>query len=224
MNTLMKFILFIVVVGLMGFGFNVGSYHQKRQEIAAKDLQITEKGKDLEKFKAMAAKLTEWEKAKKEFGDLLTTFQKGMALKDFLPSFLVDIERLTAEQRVRMNDSSFKVLTLNPGPSTVTAQPPKKEKEKKEEGKEEIQPSAPPLVEDSAPAIGAQKVAIQVTMEGRFDTLLDFFQQLTEFKLNKLVTLQRLSLSPKVKASGRAPVLSINFPMEAYMFGEGGGQ
>lgn len=222
MNTLMKFILFFVVAALMGVAFYVGQYQAKYEQIKAYQKQEAEQQNEIVRLKGMVEKLTEWEQAKKGFGELLASFQKGMSLKDFIPSFLIDIERLTAEQRVRMSDPSFKILTLNPGPSTAAVQP-KKEEKKEEGGTAPVTSSTPPPVE-SASVVGAQKVAIQMTMEGRFETLIDFFQQLTDFKLNKLVTLQRLSLAPKDKLSGRAPVLTITLPMEAYMFGEGGGR
>lgn len=223
MNTLMKFFLFILIVVLMGFGFHFGSYQDKINKITVFKAQQKDQNKEIARLKGMAEKLTEWERAKKEFGTILASFQKGMALKDFIPSFLVDIERLTAEQRVRMNDPSFKVLTLSPGATSATVKPTPKKEEGKTDGAASAATSSPAPVE-SAPVVGAQKVAIQLTMEGRFDTLLDFFQQLTDFKLNKLVTLQRLSLAPKEKTGRGAPVLSITIPMEAYMFGEGGGQ
>lgn len=221
MNALMKFFLFIMIVVLMGFGFHFGMYQDKITKITAYRTQQKDQEKEIARLKAIAEKLTEWEKAKKEFGALLASFQKGMSLKDFIPSFLVDIERLAAEQRVRMNDPSFKVVTISPGATSATVQAPVKQDETKTDGAASTATSSPV---ESAPVAGAQKVAIQLTMEGRFDTLLDFFQQLTEFKLNKLVTLQRLSLAPKDKTGRGAPILTITIPMEAYMFGEGGGR
>lgn len=214
MNLVMKIIVLLVIVGLMGFGFYVFDYQAKLGAIAAEQQKLADKQKELEGLKKMAQNLASWEQAKKDFSKLLAEIMRGVPLREFIPSFLEDIEDLSQEERTKMGDDSFRVTTIQPGPSTKPT--PEKAEAKPGEKAAEQKPA-------EQPTISSERVVIQLSMKGRFNTLVDFLQQLGQFRLKKLVTVQRLSLAPEKPEVGHSPVLTITMPFEAYMFGEGGG-
>jgi Tfp pilus assembly protein PilO len=55
-------------------------------------------------------------------------------------------------------------------------------------------------------------------MTARYSTLVDFLYQLGALKLDRLVTINKISLSPNTKGEGgESPVLSVQIPITAYM-------
>jgi hypothetical protein len=55
-------------------------------------------------------------------------------------------------------------------------------------------------------------------MTSKYSTLIDFLYQLGAMKLDRLVTINRISLSPgKTEGGNASPVLSVSMPITAYM-------
>ena len=59
----------------------------------------------------------------------------------------------------------------------------------------------------------------QMTMKGRYSTLIEFLYQLGDLRLERLVTIDKIALQPENKKEGdkRSPVLTIQIPITAYM-------
>lgn len=214
MSPLVKTVITLFIVGIMGFGFWVMMYKPKQEEIISLDNQIAEQKQKYEEYKLEAENLAQWEQAKVEFQKVLQRFHQTSPIKDFIPSFLTDIEKLAKEERASTNDPSFNVTSITPG--AVTPEGASKNApggEKKEENKPVPQPVAQ-----------GGKSVVQLNFTGRFNTIVDFLQQLGNFKLNKLVTIQRITLSPQGGVKARlSPVLTVTMPFEVYMLGGGGG-
>ncbi|CAN0431204.1 unnamed protein product [Phaeothamnion confervicola] len=54
-------------------------------------------------------------------------------------------------------------------------------------------------------------------MTGKYSTLIDFLYQLGAMKLDRLVTINKISLSPNKIEGNASPVLTIAMPVTAYM-------
>jgi Tfp pilus assembly protein PilO len=54
-------------------------------------------------------------------------------------------------------------------------------------------------------------------MTGKYSTVIDFLYQLGAMKLDRLVTINRLSLSPSKSEGNASPVLTVSMPITAYM-------
>lgn len=216
MSPFMKTMVAIALSALMGVAFWVLNYQPKQKAIIALDGQIAEQKQKYEEYKLEAQNLAQWEAARVEFRNVLEHLHQTAPMKDFIPSFLTDIERMTREERATVNDPSFQVTTITPG--SVTQEGPAQNAGKPAapgEKKEEPKPAA------AAGQLQSGKSVIQLNFTGRFDTIVDFLQQLGNFKLNKLVTVQRISLSPQGTTPGLSPTLSVTMPFEVYMLGGG---
>jgi len=56
-----------------------------------------------------------------------------------------------------------------------------------------------------------------MNMTGKYSTLIDFLYQLGAMKLDRLVTINRISLAPTKSEGNASPVLTVTLPITAYM-------
>lgn len=117
---------------------------------------------------------------------------------DFVPSYMADVEKLVEQQRIRMNDPDFIITAMTP------------------EGKSDSQSS--PSVLSSYPAR-----SFQMSLTGRYTTVIDFLRQLGALKLKRLVTVSKLTLSgsPNSENYSQSPMLTITMPISVYLRKEG---
>ena len=76
--------------------------------------------------------------------------------------------------------------------------------------------------EDGQPAVLKKfpTRTFQMTMRGRYATLIEFLYQLGDLRLERLVTINKIALTPDgsdKKSGGKSPVLTIQIPITAYM-------
>jgi len=58
---------------------------------------------------------------------------------------------------------------------------------------------------------------LNMSMRGKYATLIDFLYQLGALKLERLVTIDKIALSPADKSTAGSPTLTITIPITAYM-------
>lgn len=219
MSPFFKVVVSLIVAVLMGLGFWVMMYQPKQKEISSLDTQIAEQKQKYEEYKVESQNLAQWEQARSEFQAVLQRLHQTGPMKDFIPSFLTDIEKMAKDERASTNDPSFQVTSITPGSVTQEGAGAKGS------GAPTPPPGAAPAEKKGAAAtsqLQAGKSVIQLNFTGRFSTIVDFLQQLGNFKLNKLVTVQRITLSPQGAVPGLSPTLGVAMPFEVYMLGGGG--
>lgn len=207
-----KIFLTIIVIILIGVGFYYTSYQGKfvqikklNEDIQAKNQQLEKERKDVEEIPKLREKR---DQLQRKLEALVREKIGSESSKDFVPNYLVQIERMVQEVKTSTSDPSLNLLSLKPGGAVEVAVPGQT---KPEEAKSQEQAQVPTALA-KFPTRG-----FDMTMEGRYSTLIYFLQQLGEMKLKRLVTIDRISLSPKETKPGISPVLSINIPVTAYM-------
>lgn len=206
-----------VLIGFMAIGFYLLSWQGYNQQLISLDRQIADEKAKYDQYQQEAQNLERWEAAKVAFENVLASMHQTASIKNFIPSFLTDIEKLAAEERESTDDPNFRVLSISPG--TVQTQGPANNGSsgsgKGGQKQENNASSSEALPVESGTSV------IQLNFTGRFSTIVDFLQQLGNFKLNKLVTIQKISLSPQNALPGESPILSVGMPFQVYMLGGG---
>lgn len=216
----MKVALAIVIIILIGLGFYLMKYSAKISTLNEKKKAYEDKVEQKKRTEALVKDFNKIEiaktDAKKELNEAVRNLVGEETVEDFVPSYLTEIERLVREERSRMNDQSFDLQSISPGAMAGT-----ETETTKAGGKEGTKPAAEV---PKTPAALAQypTIVFQMTLKGRYATLIDFLQQLGHLKLKKLVTINRLQLSPSGSAAKVSPVLTITLPVTAYVR-QGGG-
>lgn len=211
--TPMKVVLAVFIIILIGLGFWLVDWQKKMAMISSLENTLNIKKDDLAKNEALVKELPEQTKRKedlqKQLRSIITEQMAPEEAIDFVPSYISEVERLVETERERCKDPDFIILTITPGVLTGGAAP--RAVEKKEEGPAEVA------------LAGYPTRMFQMTMTGRYVTLIDFLKQLGALKLKRLVTINRITLSPGGTAKrGESPVLNITIPITAYLR-QGGG-
>lgn len=208
-----KIFITIVIVILIGVGFYFVSYQEKFNQIKKLDQDIIVKKQQLEKERKELEEIPKLRKQRDQLRLKLEALVKEKVgtetVKEFVPNYLVQIEQLVKEVKTSTSDPSFKLLTLRPGAAGAVSVPG----------------TTPPAAETAAKEGAEVPAALAkfptrsfgMTMEGRYNTLIYFLEQLGEMKLRRLVKIDRINLSSKEAKPGLSPVLSITLPVTAYM-------
>jgi Tfp pilus assembly protein PilO len=209
--TPMKIVLAVFIIILIGLGFYLVDWQKKTAEIKQLEQSLASKKDELARSKASVKALPEEQKKKerleRELKAVIAEQLTPETEAEFVPSYIADIERLVEQQRTRMGDQDFIISSLTPGQLTTVAGA-------KKEGASEG-PSA---------LAGYPTRTFQMQLTGRYASLIDFLRQLGALKLKRLVTINRLSLSPGGETKpGSSPPLSIAMPITAYLR-QGGGK
>lgn len=227
-NTPTKLILTIIIIGLIGAVFYFTTYQVQIKEIGVLKTELETKKAKLEEVKQRVQELPQLITRREELRskvdkELKETLVQEEA-RDFVPNYLSQIEELVKEVSVKTADKSFELIELRPGATSVEqapqpqgaqGKPPSAADQKKAEEKQ-----AAEAVFSSFPTR-----TFEMSMKGRYNTLIEFLTQLGELKLKRLVTINRIGLSPGGEsAKGGSPVLSITIPVTAYLRQMGGGQ
>lgn len=231
-----KIILTIIIIGIIGGVFYLTMYQKQIAEISKLKGDIVAKNKQLEDIKEQVKQLPEKQRRLEELNAQINAeTQVGLTKeddKDFIPNYLEQIEELVLQIRIKTGDSSFDLTEVRPGAASVAAAaaPPPEQAAPA--------PGAPAPGATPAPGAGTGAAAsappppsalagsptrtFEMTMKGRYNTLIEFLNQLGDLKLKRLVTINRIGLSPEgEKAPGLPPVLNISIPVTAYL-GTGG--
>lgn len=226
LTTPMKVLLVVIIVALVGVSFYLMDWQKKLANLKELQTTLDSKNQELERNQKMVEKLPELYKESDELQSdlerLLIANIKPEPEWAFVSNYLKEIEKLVLYERQRMNDPSFSIQSITPG--AMQAPTAGKMDEKKPEGapdqpkKEEAASVAPALMQ-----FPTRK--FQMTLLGKYGTLVDFLQQLGALKLRRLVTIDKILLTPSEgKGVGFSPVLNITIPITAYLSKGGGGQ
>lgn len=223
LTTPMKLILALVIIALIGAGFYVVDWQKKYQEIEQLTQELEKSQQKLEKSKEeikLLPQLTkEVEDLEKELNSLVASKFTTEAPELFVANYIAEIERMVVGQQEATGDYDFQIVSITPGAMTSTT--PEGGKASKEDTVTEDVGQTPEALQ------GFPTRVFQMQMTGRYGTLVDFLYQLGALELDRLVTINKISLQPASgadKASGGAesPVLSVTIPITAYLR-QGGG-
>jgi len=200
---IMKIFIGIIVIVFMVAIFWLTSWQKttkdidtQNEQIKTIDGQIQQAIKDKEEIKGLEDKL-----AKKKL-ELDANIQQKLTPEsetDFVPSYMADVEKLVEQQRIRMNDPDFIITAMTPDTKSDSS-------------------SSVNNVLASYPAR-----SFQMSLTGRYTTVIDFLKQLGALKLKRLVTVSKLTLSgsPDKDNYSKSPMLTITMPISVYLRKEG---
>ncbi|MCL5036256.1 MAG: hypothetical protein M1269_03960 [Chloroflexi bacterium] len=221
----MKVVLALVLIALIGLGFWVMDWQKKFNELSSLQTNLQTKKDKYEKAKQAGQDLPKEMARKDELERTLRSLIQEQISPEpasvFVPAYIQEVENLVLYEQKRMRDDNFTVLSLTPGIQTMTKLGGTEEK-KPAEGE-----AAAPAKDAAAAAAAAESEALkgyptrtfQMSLQGRYTTLIDFLHQLGALKLKRLVTINRIALAPsRESVAGSSPVLSIQMPITAYLW------
>ena len=206
----MKVVLALVLIALIGLGFWVMDWQKKFAEIKQLDSTLQQKEEQFKKAQQMVADLPKELQRKDELTKTLNSLIREQLspepIEVFVPAYITEIEKLVMYEQERMKDKNFTVISITPGALVKPAAVAGKEGEKA--GAEVLK--------------GYPTRTFQMSLNGKYITLIDFLYQLGALRLKRLVTIDRITLAPKEVVPGQSPTLSIIMPVTAYLW-QGGG-
>jgi Tfp pilus assembly protein PilO len=224
MNTPMKIAVAGLIIVLMGVGFYVVSWSEKYKEIESLKAQKEERIAQKERLEADVAQLPKFrEEAAALEKELLSLVQSKFTKEEpelFVANYIAEIERLVADQQEVTGDDSFRIKSITPRGEQVTETPVGGD-----EGEESTSSSdkggkkgGGGSASESQTLQGFPTRVFAMDMTGRYSTLVEFLYQLGNLELDRLVTINEISLKPETsKDEPGSPVLSITIPITAYL-------
>lgn len=224
MNTPMKIAVAGLIIVLMGVGFYVVSWSEKYKEIESLKAQKEERIAQKERLEADVAQLPKYrEEAAALEKELLSLVQSKFTKEEpelFVANYIAEIERLVADQQEVTGDDSFRIKSITPRGEQVTETPVGGD-----EGEESTSSSdkggkkgGGGSASESQTLQGFPTRVFAMDMTGRYSTLVEFLYQLGNLELDRLVTINEISLKPETsKDEPGSPVLSITIPITAYL-------
>ncbi|MHB2020699.1 MAG: type IV pilus inner membrane component PilO [Candidatus Xenobia bacterium] len=213
LTTPMKIILAVVLIGVIMLGFFLLDWQKKMSDRTTLDQQIVGKQQEYDRIRNETKSLTtlvqENDQLNREYNELVRGKFGGKPGETqenpeaFVPDFITTIETVVDQVGVEKGDTGpdgFQIKSITPG-GQVTGKDggPKKEE-------------VPSLVAQVLERFPKRKFNLQ--MQGRYDTLIDFLDKMGTLALNRLVTIDHISLSPQ-----KGSELSIQLPLTAYLKG-----
>ena len=200
MGLITKAFVTVILVGLIVFGFWALSWQGIQTKVTHLKTEIAGKKQEYNKLTQESQNIAKWQKDVGEWNKVLQELHQVKPIKNFIPSFLISIEKLAKYERITTGDSTLRIKSITPGQVV-------------------IQGAATGKTKTQTPGLVSGKSSVSITFTGRFNTVVNFLQQLGNFKLNKLVTIQSISLTPQSAKPGSHPTLSVTMPFEMYMLG-----
>ena len=189
MNAPLKIALAVVIALLCATGFYLLDWQPKLAQLEQETRNVAEARAQLEKAQHDLQELPLLTRQMEEKERELQALVGSMGSENpslFVAHYVAEMERLVAQQRLATGDEAFLIGSITPGASKTP--------------------------EDGGPVM--QSRVFQMQMSGRFGTLVDFLYQLGALKLDRLVTIDKIQLSPSSDG-----VLSITIPLTAYVKG-----
>ncbi len=204
MNTPMKIVVAVVIIFLVGMGFYLLDYQKKFSEIKQLNETLKAKQDQYQTNKARIAKLPKQIAEKERLtAELNALIQEKLPKEDamiFVPKFIEAMEELVAYERKVTGDKSMEVISITPG----RLEPPAARS-----GEDKGEPKA---------LIMFPRQPFQVNIKAKYGTVIHFLHQLAALKLQRLVTINKITLSPaQAPEYGKSPTLNVSIPMMAYL-------
>lgn len=220
----MKIFIALIVIGLILAGFWFMDYQQKYTEIQQLDQNLKQSE---EKLASSKAKLQDLPRLTEEMQALERELQSLIASKFtnedpelFVANYIADIERLVLAQQQATGDSTFSIDSIQPGQMQTTATPDSGDgaNQANQPGGQGAPPAQPDAAGQAPEALqGFPTRVFSMTMTGHYGTLVDFLYQLGALKLDRLVTINKISLSPAKDKGSAGDTLNIQIPITAYL-------
>lgn len=216
----MKIFIALIVIGLILAGFWFMDYQQKYTEIQQLDTNLKQSQEKLESSKQKLQDLPrlteEMQALERELQSLIASKFTNEDPELFVANYIADIERLVLAQQQATGDSTFSIDSIQPGQmQTQTA--PDNGNNANQPGGNNTPPPAQPDANQAPEALqGFPTRVFSMTMQGHYGTLVDFLYQLGALKLDRLVTINKISLAP-AKDKEKGDTLNIQIPITAYL-------
>ncbi|MBM3465898.1 MAG: hypothetical protein FJX76_27730 [Armatimonadetes bacterium] len=223
LTTPMKVVLAVIITAVIGLGFWVLDWQAKQNKLAGIDKTLEDKKAELDRIENDVKKIDELVKVNNDLkAQLKIIISSGFVPeKDdaFVPNYIESVEKLVARVAIEDNDPSFDIVSITPGAQTTGSGPPPAAG-KDDKGKDKGGAVAPaPEALRNYPTR-----TFQMSMKGRYETLVDFLDRLGRLELQRLITVNKLSLTPTESKDTSSPILSITMPLTAYLRTGGGEQ
>ena len=203
MNAGMKLAIFVCLAFLIGIGFYLFSFQPKWAEIDSLEKGpggIAELTAQKDADKAYVENIEEYERQLKEAQAELAKLEVDVTDKDFIPSYLEDINRVVKEVRMSLRDWDFEISTITPGQAT------------------------PAQAAEGSGGSAYNTYLMSMSLDGQLSTVQTFLSTLSnKERFKKLVVVNGITLAPK-KSDGGYDTLTITIPLMAYQFTKGGAQ
>jgi len=200
-NAGMKIAVFLCIWFLIVVGFYLFSIQPKKAEIDSLEKGpggIAELTAQRDADKAYVENIEEYERQLKEAQEELAKLEVDIDIKDFVPSYLEDIEKLFKDIRLSLHDWDFEIQNISIG-----------------------QPQA------GGEGTAYTTYLMQMNFAGQLETLQYFLKSLSDKeKFKKLVVVNNIQMSPGKSSKERGEYQMLNFvvPLMAYQFTKGGAQ
>lgn len=209
----MKVAVAVVIIALMGLGFYVVDWSEKKKKIVELQATYEEKEQQKKRLEDDIAKLEDYEKeAEKLEKELLSLVQSKFTQEEpelFVANYIAEIERMVVSQQESTGDYSFKITGITPKGQKMS--------QVNTGDGEEAEEAEPSSAEESETLQGFPTRVFDMQMEGQYATLVDFLYELGALELDRLVTINKISLTPGQSDDGSSPVLQVSIPITAYL-------
>lgn len=205
----MKIILALVIIALIGFGFYILSWNKKEQQLGQLAQTLQQKQQKLTQTKQEVLQLPvlnkQVTKLKDELNGLVASKFTTESPEMFVANYIAEVERMVIGEQEATGDYDFRIVSITPGAMENTTV-----------GGAHKKGNGASL--NSSPALrGFPTRVFQMQMTGHYSTLVDFLYKLGELSLDRLVTINKISLSPHGGNKGESPILSVTIPITAYL-------
>ena len=215
LTTPMKVVLAVIIIAIIGLGFWMLDWQTKWQQEAQLKKSRQEKLADKERFEKDLQQVDDLirknSELKKQLDSIVIISMGSEKPEEFVPNYLARVETLVAQVATENNDRSFEIVSLTPGKPQQSGA------------------SVKPGEKGASPAPAAAALAgqttrqFQMSMKGKYETVIDFLDRLGKLEMERLVTVDKLSLAP-AGGTPAEPILAIALPLTAYMNTGGGGK
>jgi Tfp pilus assembly protein PilO len=208
----MKIVIAIFIIILIGAGFYLLDYQAKFQRLDQAETELRKSQADLESIKNEIKGLGELnkklEEKQRELREVVVSKMSAEDPQLFVPNYIAEIERMVVGQQEATSDYDFDIQSISPGAASQVAAPTGGDKAPGPDTGAAQTPDA---------LSGFPTRVFQMQMTSKYSTLVDFLYQLGALKLDRLVTINKISLSPQKTDGAESPVLSVSLPITAYM-------
>lgn len=208
----MKVLITSVVVAIIGLGFWMLDWQGKQQTL--RQTADTLKGK-IDEREGLKHDLRGIDKLMQDNITLKSALKDAVQAgiepenpQQFVANYITQCCDLIARVKREDGDNTFALQGLTPGTtSNVTPTPAARKEEKTDKSSE-----APEALRQYP----TRTFAMQMT--GRYETVVDFLDRLGHLQMRRLVTVNRITLSPQTDVTrGGSPTLGIQIPLTAYL-------
>lgn len=215
MNTPMKLGLTVIIIALVVVGAYTLVWSDKYKEIETLEAQYEQQVQRKERLQRDVEELPKFQEEEKKLeAELMSLVQSRFTREEpelFVANYIAEIERMVVGHALTMGDYDFKIESITPRGQQMASAPAGGGED--DELEEEL--AAP--TSDSETLQGFPTRVFDMKMTARYATLIDFLYELGNLELDRLVTINQISLAPQSTEGGFSPVLNVTIPVTAYL-------